>query len=168
LKQETNTKRRRCKTETQKHNSHQPTLAKPWFDRPPLPNRHRLSLLNLIAGILHPRRSVKLLLDAPDAHKARQDVNAARLVVGPAGPAAAKRLLPNHRARALAVDVKVARRVAELVLGQADRGPVRSEHGPCEAVLVGRVDQLAGAREGADRIFAVVVDVDGQDWAWTR
>src|ERR1700756_3300135 len=67
------------------------------------------------------------LLDRPGGDPADQVEHRARLVVGAAGPRAAKRLLADHRAGWLVVDVEVARAVAELVARPRDRRAGGSE-----------------------------------------
>ncbi|KAL3458529.1 major facilitator superfamily domain-containing protein [Aspergillus heterothallicus] len=71
----------------------------------------------------------KLLLDCAHAHKPRQEIHcidpALSFVSLTRGPH--KRLLLNHRTRALTVDVKVARRVTELVFRKAERPLVRHQ-----------------------------------------
>ncbi len=77
-----------------------------------------------VKGILQPH---KALLNAPRRHEPVEDRDAASLVIRPTRARATKRLLPDHRARALLVVVHVPRRVAQRVGRVEERLPVRSE-----------------------------------------
>ena len=80
-------------------------------------------------GLTHVRVAVvgrrgEQLLDRAGVHPADQVEDRTRLVVGPAGPGAAERLLPDHRARRLVVDVEIARGEPQRLGRVGDRRPV--------------------------------------------
>jgi hypothetical protein len=75
----------------------------------------------------------KVLLDAPRAHEAVEERDAARLVVGPARARAAERLLADDRAGALLVVVHVPRRVPQRGRRADERGAVGGEAMACSA-----------------------------------
>ncbi len=130
----------------------------------PIPSRlQRCLRSNPIAGIQHIRTPHKILLHAPHTDEATQQRLTARLVVRSAGPRTSKRLLPHHRARALTVDIEVARGVPERVLGEADRIAVAREDAAGEGVVGRFVDGAADVGEGVGD--GVVVDVDDEDGA---
>lgn len=116
-----------------------------------------------IAGIRNIVGRNKLLLDRPQAHKSRQQVSAASLVIGTASPGTTKWLLANDGTSALAVDVKVSSSVAESALGEVHSLTVLGKHRSSQTVFTGLVDLLADlAKVG---LSGVVVGVDDQDRA---
>lgn len=119
--------------------------------------------LSLVARVLNRSGGVELLLDGADVDEAQQQVLASSLVVGTRGTSTTEGLLANNGTSRLAVDVKVTSGVAELLLSEADRLAVGSEHGTSQAVLGRGIDELAGLGEGVGG--GVVVDVGGQDGA---
>src|ERR671937_1597068 len=80
------------------------------------------------------RRRDERLLDRPRADPADQVPHRARLVVRARRPRAAERLLADHRAGRLVVDVEVAGRVAELFLGEVERAALAREDGTGQPV----------------------------------
>lgn len=123
----------------------------------------RDSSLSLVARVLNSSGGVELLLDRADVDEAQQQVLASSLVVGTRGTSTTEGLLANNGTSRLAVDVEVTSGVAELLLSEADSLAVGSEHGTSQAVLRGRVNELADLAEGVGG--SVVVDVGGQDGA---
>src|SRR5205814_10059116 len=88
------------------------------------------------------RRRRKRLLDVPGAHPAHEIELRPRLVVSAGTASSAKRLLPDHRAGRLVVDVEIAGRIAERERSLADSSAVRAEHPPRQRVWRRLVDDL--------------------------
>src|SRR3954470_12700466 len=91
-------------------------------------NRPRVTALECAApvvgrheGIAVVGRRVEGLLDRARAHPADQVPQRAGLVVRPRGARAAERLLADDGAGRLVVDVEIARRVAQLLVGELER-----------------------------------------------
>ena len=139
---------------------------------PPNPHLHPTNLITRIPDLSTPH---KILLDTPHTHKPAQQTHTPRFIVRPARPGAPERLLPDHGAGALAVDVEVAGGIAQGVFGVADAGAVAGEDGACQGVGGGVVDEGADLREGVGGgvgggwgrggVVVVVVNVADEDGA---
>src|SRR5207248_3669897 len=88
------------------------------------------------------RRRDEGLLDRARADPADQVPHGAGLVVRARRACAAERLLADDRARRLVVDVEVAGRIAELLVGELERVEVAREDRPGETVRRAAVDEL--------------------------
>ena len=69
----------------------------------------RSTILHLIARILNIGTPNKIFLDAPHVYKPAQQILASGFVVGATSSGSTERLLPDHGASALTVDVEVSR-----------------------------------------------------------
>lgn len=114
-----------------------------------------------VAGISNVVGRAELLLDRPQADEARQEVGTAGLVVGPASSGTTERLLANHSASALAVDVEVAGRVAQSLVGKSDSLAILGEHRSRQAIVTGLVNLLADLGEVC--LGGIVVAVDDKN-----
>ena len=129
---------------------------------------YSLPSTSLITSVKHRRRPRKLLLHSPHAHKPAQQRRTSRLIIRAARPRAPKRLLPDHGARALTVDIKVPGRVPQRLFGEADGSAVFREDGAGEGVVGCRIDGVADLGKGGLGVGFVrggVVDVDAEDGA---
>src|SRR5229473_8061524 len=100
------------------------------------------------------------LLDHARARPADQVEERAGLVVGARCPRAAERLLPDHRAGRLVVDVEVAGGIDQRLRRGANRVAVACEHRPGQPVWARAVAQLQRLLE-----LTIWVRIDGEDRA---
>ena len=89
-----------------------------------------LCLTRVVRRVQVAREWHEVVLDAPDRHEAPEDAHAARLVVRAARARAAKRLLPDDRARALLVVVDISSSVSENTTRMRKGDTVLSESTP--------------------------------------
>lgn len=121
-------------------------------------NYQHQAKLDGVTGVRKRRRLDKRLLDTPRADESVKDGNRTRLVVSSRASRSSERLLTDDGTSTLVVDVKVAGRVAELLLGEDDGSSVRGKDRTGQSVGRGVVDELASLLE-----FVVLVDEDRQD-----
>ena len=122
--------------------------------------RRARSFVRLQERVAVVRRRHERLLDRARADPADQVPHRAGLVVRPRGARAAEGLLPDDGARRLVVDVEVAGRVAERLVGLVERVAIVREDGAGERVRARRVDEVERVRP-----LRLVVDVRRDDRA---